>query len=107
MNGLMMNMPLNLKTIIEHGSRVNGDAEIVSVTRDNPRHRYTYRDAFKRANQLASAMQAWGLQQGDNIATGRNDHDGRAIHNVVTSKHNLLLLQIEAVVIAYVTRGMD
>ena len=75
MNGLMMNMPLNLKTIIEHGSRVNGDTEIVSVTRDNPRHRYTYRDAFKRANQLASAMQAWGLEQGDNIATlGWNDY---------------------------------
>jgi len=69
MNGLMMNMQLNLKTVIEHGTRVNGDVEIVSVTRDNPRHRTTYRQAFERANQLASAMQAWGLEQGDRIAT--------------------------------------
>jgi acyl-CoA synthetase (AMP-forming)/AMP-acid ligase II len=69
MNGLMMNMQLNLKTVIEHGTRVNGDVEIVSVTRDNPRHRTTYKQAFERANQLASAMQAWGLEQGDRIAT--------------------------------------
>ena len=69
MNGLMMNMQLNLKTVIEHGTRVNGDVEIVSVTRDNPRHRTTYRQAFERANQLASAMQTWGLEQGDRIAT--------------------------------------
>lgn len=69
MNGLMMSVSLNLKSIIEHGTRVNGDAEIVSVTRDNPRHRYTYKDAFTRANQLASAMSSWGLQPGDRVAT--------------------------------------
>jgi fatty-acyl-CoA synthase len=69
MNGLMMSVELNLKSIIEHGTRVNGDAEIVSVTRDNPRHRYTYKDAFTRANQLASAMSSWGLQFGDRVAT--------------------------------------
>lgn len=69
MNGLMMSVSLNLKSIIEHGTRVNGDGEIVSVTRDNPRHRYTYKDAFTRANQLASAMSSWGLQPGDRVAT--------------------------------------
>jgi fatty-acyl-CoA synthase len=69
MNGLMMSVSLNLKSIIEHGTRVNGDAEIVSVTRDNPRHRYTYKDAFTRANQLASAMSSWGLEPGDRVAT--------------------------------------
>ena len=69
MNGLMMSVSLNLKSIIEHGSRVNGDAEIVSVTRDNPRHRYTYKEAFARANQLASAMSSWGLEPGDRVAT--------------------------------------
>ena len=69
MNGLMMSVSLNLKSIIEHGTRVNGDGEIVSVTRDNPRHRYTYQEAFTRANQLASAMSSWGLQPGDRVAT--------------------------------------
>lgn len=69
MNGLMMSVSLNLKSIIEHGTRVNGDGEIVSVTRDNPRHRYTYQEAFTRANQLASAMSSWGLKPGDRVAT--------------------------------------
>ncbi|MGB1373232.1 MAG: long-chain-fatty-acid--CoA ligase [Aequoribacter sp.] len=69
MNGLMMSVSLNLKSIIEHGTRVNGDGEIVSVTRDNPRHRYTYQEAFTRANQLASAMSSWSLQPGDRVAT--------------------------------------
>ncbi|EGG29779.1 Medium-chain-fatty-acid--CoA ligase [Aequoribacter fuscus] len=69
MNGLMMSVSLNLRSIIEHGTRVNGDGEIVSVTRDNPRHRYTYKDAFTRANQLASAMSSWGLEPGDRVAT--------------------------------------
>lgn len=69
MNGLMMSVSLNLKSIIEQSTRVNGDGEIVSVTRDNPRHRYTYQEAFTRANQLASAMSSWGLQPGDRVAT--------------------------------------
>jgi fatty-acyl-CoA synthase len=69
MNGLMMDMDLSITSIVEHAERVNGDAEIVSVTADNPRHRYTYREAFARARQLGDAMSAWGLQEGDRIAT--------------------------------------
>ncbi|CAA0111211.1 3-methylmercaptopropionyl-CoA ligase [Halioglobus japonicus] len=69
MNGLMMNQQLTLSSIVEHAERVNGSAEIVSVTAENPRHRYTYREAFARARQLADAMSHWGLEQGDRIAT--------------------------------------
>jgi len=69
MNGLMMNMPLTINSIIHHAERANGSQEIVSVTRDNPRHRYTYSDAFARARQLANAMSGWGLESGDRIAT--------------------------------------
>ena len=69
MQGLMMNMPLTITSIIRHAERVHGGKEIVSVTRDNPRHRYTFRDAFARTRQLANAMVPWGLQQGDRIAT--------------------------------------
>ncbi len=69
MNGLMMNMPLSITAIMEHAERVNGGAEIVSVTRDNPRHRYTYREAFARTRQLANSIAGWGLAQGDRIAT--------------------------------------
>ena len=69
MNGLMMDIPLTITSIVRHAERVHGHKEIVSITRDNPRHRYTYRDCFARARQLANAMHAWDLKQGDRVAT--------------------------------------
>jgi fatty-acyl-CoA synthase len=69
MNGLMMDTSLSITSIIKHAEQVNGDTEIVSVTSDNPRHRYTYREAFARARRLANAIAGWGLEQGDRIAT--------------------------------------
>ncbi len=69
MNGLIMDVPLTITSILEHAEKVNGDAEVVSITADNPRHRYTYKEAFTRARQLAGSMAQWGLSQGDRIAT--------------------------------------
>jgi len=69
MNGLMMDQPLSIVSILEHAERVNGDAEVVSITADNPRHRYTYRQAFARARQLAGAMASWGLERGARVGT--------------------------------------
>ncbi len=69
MNGLMMDMPLSIASIVEHAEKVNGGAEIVSITGDNPRHRYTYREAFARARQLADAMSGFGLSTGDRVGT--------------------------------------
>ena len=56
MNGLMMDMPLSIASIVEHAERVNGDAQIVSITAENPRHRYTYREAFSRARKLGDRL---------------------------------------------------
>ena len=69
MQGLMMDVPLTITSIMEHAERVHGAQEIVSITRDNPRHRYTYADSFARVRQLANAMDAWGLSRSDRIAT--------------------------------------
>jgi fatty-acyl-CoA synthase len=69
MNGLMMDTPLLVSAIAEHAARFHGDREIVSVTADNPRHRYTFREAVARARQLANALGKLGLQQGDRVAT--------------------------------------
>ena len=75
MHGLMMNTPLLISSIAEHGARNHGGREIVSITADNPRHRYTYRECFARAKQLASALDRLGLTHGDRIATiCWNDH---------------------------------
>ena len=69
MQGLMMDQPLLVKSIVEFADRVNPNVEIVSFTSDNPRHRYTYKDAFARARQLANVLAGWGLSEGDRIAT--------------------------------------
>ena len=69
MQGLMMDMPLLISSIAEHAARYHGNREIVSVTADNPRHRYTYKDCVARAKQLANALQRLGLKHGDRVAT--------------------------------------
>ena len=67
--GQMMNLPLTITSVMNFADQLFGDSEIVSVTADNPEHRYTYADAFKRTRQLANAFAAAGLQEGDRIAT--------------------------------------
>ncbi|MEO1079798.1 MAG: 3-(methylthio)propionyl-CoA ligase [Pseudomonadota bacterium] len=69
MNGLMMDVPLTITSIMQHAQRAHGDQEIVSVTKDNPRHRYSYSEAFKRTRQLANGMASWGLERGARVAT--------------------------------------
>lgn len=69
MNGLMMDSQLTITTIMKHADRIHRNSEIVSVTGDNPNHRYTYKDAFQRVRQLANALQGCGFKRGDIIAT--------------------------------------
>ena len=69
MNGLFMDRPLIISSILKHADAMFADSEIVSVTADNPRHRYTYAEAFARTRQLANALCEYGIQQGDRIAT--------------------------------------
>ena len=69
MQGLMMDSELLISSILEHADRNFGDREIVSVTADNPLHRYTYSDCFRRTRQLANALGKMGLEQGDRVAT--------------------------------------
>ena len=69
MQGMMMNMPLTITSIIRHAERVYPRTEIVSVTHDDPRHRYCFTDAFLRIRKLANAFQSLGVEQGDRIGT--------------------------------------
>ncbi len=69
MLGLMMNTPLLISSIAKHAEKFHGDREIVSVTMDNPGHRYTVREAIARSRQLANALVRLGLQRGDRVAT--------------------------------------
>ncbi|GAC1402246.1 MAG: 3-(methylthio)propionyl-CoA ligase [Candidatus Velthaea sp.] len=69
MRGLMMDVPLMISSIITHASRFNGDGEIVSRSVEGPIHRYTYRDCGARTAQLAHALRALGVEDGDRVAT--------------------------------------
>jgi fatty-acyl-CoA synthase len=69
MNGLMMDTPLLISSLAEHADRNFGNREIVSITSDNPMHRYTYSECFARARQLANALDKLGLDHGDRVAT--------------------------------------
>jgi len=69
MQGLMMDMPLMISSLLRHADRYHGDTEIVSRTVEGPIHRYTYRDAHRRARQLALALQRLGVEPGDRVGT--------------------------------------
>lgn len=75
MQGLMMDSQLTVTSIMRFAERSHPNTELVSVTHDDPRHRYTLTDAFKRVRQLANALQNLGASPGDCIGTlAWNDH---------------------------------
>jgi len=71
----MMHLPLTITSIMQHAEKVNGAAAVVSVTAEEPRHRSTLADVFRRARQLANALVRAGVGPGDRVATlAWNDH---------------------------------
>src|ERR1043165_2921759 len=69
MLGQMMNRPLLISMIARHAETWHGKREIVSITADQARHRYTYAEAFARARKLTNALVKGGIKPGDRIAT--------------------------------------
>jgi fatty-acyl-CoA synthase len=69
MNGLMMDRPLLISSLLEHGARVHHDTKIVSRTVEGPIHRYTLADSRQRSFQLANALQTLGVEFGDRVGT--------------------------------------
>ncbi|WOX07018.1 long-chain-fatty-acid--CoA ligase [Microbulbifer pacificus] len=69
MKGLMMDSQLTVTSIMEFAERQFPDSEIVSVTKDNSLHRFTYKDAFLRVRKLANALIDYGIKRSDRIAT--------------------------------------
>jgi acyl-CoA synthetase (AMP-forming)/AMP-acid ligase II len=69
MNGLMMDAPLMISSILTYAARWYGNVEVVTRTLEGSIHRYGYRDAAQRTAQLANALRALGVQPGDRIGT--------------------------------------
>jgi fatty-acyl-CoA synthase len=69
MQGLMMETPMLISSLIQHAGRYHADTEIVTRTVEGPIHRQTYGDAHRRSRQLAKALTTLGVEVGDRIAT--------------------------------------
>jgi len=69
MQGLMMDMPLLVSSILQHAARHFGDTEVVSRRVEGDIHRYTYADCERRARKLADAFVRQGVGIGDRVGT--------------------------------------
>jgi acyl-CoA synthetase (AMP-forming)/AMP-acid ligase II len=69
MFGLMQQQSLLISSLIDFAERHHGDGEVVSRRVEGDVHRYTWADVANRSRQLANALGALKLQQGDRVAT--------------------------------------
>jgi fatty-acyl-CoA synthase len=69
MHGLMMDRPLLISSLLEHAASVFDSVEIVTRTVEGPVRRHTWADVHERSRQLAQALQALRLREGDAVAT--------------------------------------
>ena len=67
--GSMMDRPLLVSAILEHGENQYGDQQVVSRDTDGGLHRYRFADLARRARQLANALQALGLRPGSVVGS--------------------------------------
>ncbi len=69
MHGLMMDYPLTIDRILEHGNRVYPHKRISTMLPDGSMHRYTYADLYRRVKKLVHALIKLDVQPGDRVAT--------------------------------------
>jgi acyl-CoA synthetase (AMP-forming)/AMP-acid ligase II len=69
MDGLMMDRPLMIASLIEHAARYHGDSEIWTRTVEGPVVRARYDEAAARAKRAAKALLRLGIRPGDRVAT--------------------------------------
>ena len=69
MLGLMQHHPLLISSLLEHAAAAHASAQIVSCAPATPVHRCSYVDIDRRARQLAKALSALGVREGDRVGT--------------------------------------
>jgi len=69
MLGTMMNVPLQLSSILRHAAAYHADGEVVSAAVEGGLHRYTYGELATRSAKLAHALARLGLKDGDRVGT--------------------------------------
>ncbi|HKA28454.1 MAG TPA: AMP-binding protein, partial [Candidatus Binatia bacterium] len=68
MRGLMMDVPLTIRAILERAALLFPSKEVVTRT-PGGLHRYTYADVYARASRLANALHGLGVRRGDRVGT--------------------------------------
>ena len=69
MRSTMMQTPLSLNTLLEHSNKLYPTREVVSRRPDKSLHRTNYGTVYKRARQLAQALQRAGVGRGEAVGT--------------------------------------
>lgn len=69
MQGNMMDTPLQIIDLLDHGRRHHPGQEVVSRRVEGDIHRSTYQELWQRSGQLAHALEKLGVNSGDCIAT--------------------------------------
>ena len=69
MQGMMMHTPLSIIEVLKFAAEVHPSAGLVSVRTEGDIHRTSYPETFGRAAQLAHALAALGINNGDRVAT--------------------------------------
>ncbi len=91
MQGLMMDLPLSITSIMRHAEHNHPRVEVVSITADAAHRRLTYAQVFQRARQLAAALRALGMRPGDRVATlAWNDHRHLELYYAVSCSGGVL-----------------
>ena len=67
--GKMMQRPLLVSAILEHGADQFGKQQVVSRETHGPLHSYTFRDMASRAKQLSNALKSLGLKPGSVVGS--------------------------------------
>jgi acyl-CoA synthetase (AMP-forming)/AMP-acid ligase II len=69
MRSTMMDFPLTIGHIFEHGRTLYADSEVVTSEADGGRRRIQFGALADRAGQLAAALRRLGVEPGDRVAT--------------------------------------
>ena len=69
MNGLMMQQPLLISSLLVHAERHHGEREVVSRRVEGDIHRYTYREMAARSRRLANALKTLGVGPSERVGT--------------------------------------
>nr|WP_238992233.1 long-chain fatty acid--CoA ligase [Jiangella ureilytica] len=64
----MMDVPLSVRRLLEHGATIHGGSRVVTATDSGP-HEVRFRDIARGAARLAGALASLGVKPGDRVAT--------------------------------------